>query len=226
MRGRPVALAVNPHVIVRWDVAVTTPGSVFVQYNVYRRNHAETESWTRIAVISDQNTTTYKDYAATGRVEWEYAITQEETTGADTLESAMPDPVAGLLVFNWAYLHWPSAPADSYVPLYSIAITEDVIQQVDYHQAWGRRAGTAFIGDADYSRLSLDGLEDIQLGAIWPALRALLSLQPDEAATFCLRIGASAQRFFVNVDAGQRRGMQASYAPVVSMTEVHYEEAV
>lgn len=213
-----------PCITVRWNQATITSGGTFVQYNVYRRLPPET-AWTRIAVIASVSVTTYRDYAAAGHRTWEYAVTQVETIGIDTLESNFPSPVAGRVDFNWSYLHDVSDPTQ-FVPLYSFLIDENVQQDVQYHAAWGRTQPTAFVGDLDFSHLRISGLPDEFLGEVWDTLREMLSLQPSSAAVFCLRVGVSGQRYFVNASNAAKRGAQATYDPSIELTEVAFSEAV
>lgn len=211
-----------PNIHLRWT-AVEVVG-VFLRYNVQRRAAGES-SYTRIAIIEDVSQTHYHDYTVIAGVTYEYVITQTQTIGATTLESALPTPVQSRVDFRWAYVHAVGDPTQ-FVPLYSFSIDETVDQDATFRQAWGRRAGTAFFGDRDASEIRFDQLPDVQRGEIWEALRHLLSMQPDSAAIFCLRIGVSQQRFFCNLTQGRRRGDQGTYSPSVQVTEVEYEEAV
>lgn len=219
-----VRFAQLPSIDISWTQAVITVGGVFVRYNVYRRIGGET-TWTKIATISTVTVTRYRDFTPSSRVVYEYAVTQEETIGVDTLESAYPTPVAMHVDFNWTYLHWVSNPL-YFVPLYSFNVSEEVQQDVEYKAAWGRTRPTAFIGDLDFSRLRVEMLPDKHRGEVWDSLREMLSLQPTTAAVYCLRVGVSGRRFFVNIDASSRRGQQGTYDAGLGMTETYFEEAV
>jgi hypothetical protein len=213
-----------PGILVTWQQATLDPGGLFLQYNVYRRVSG-TIPWTRIAILSDVTAHSYRDYAAVSRVLYDYAVTQSEVIGASVIESAVATPVHGEVGFNWAYLHAVADPSQ-FVPLYSFSVLEQVNQEVVFRAAWGRTAPTAFVGDLDYSTHRIQGLPDVHRGEIWPALRALLSLQPAAAAVFCLRVGVDATRYFVNIKSAQRQGSQGLQDQTVEFSQVNYDEAV
>lgn len=221
MRNMP-PLPVLPHIEIRWTQAVLS--GTFDVYNVYRRLAGATD-WVCIARIADVTTLVYRDYAVTSRETWEYAVTQTEVIGIDSLESAKPTPVRARVVFDWTYLH-PVHDAPSYVPFYTVDISEQVQQDIEYRAAWGRQQPTAFVGDADFSRLQLLGLSDVHRGYVWERLRAAVSLQRTDAAVYCLRVGIDSRRWFVNVSIASRRLGQGSSDPTIELSEVFYDEAV
>lgn len=221
-----IRIAILPHIEFRWTASALT--GTFVRFSIYRRlvSVAGVGPYVRIATIASITNRVYRDYAVISRETYQYTVTQTETIGADTIEGAFAAPVVGRVIFDYAYLHAVANPSTYYVQLGASDITEDVQQDVTTHVAWGRAQPTAFIGDADYSRLRIAGLDDVQRGRVWEMLRALIALQPAAAAMFCLRIGVSGQRFFVNLEAISRRGGQASYLPDVAAVETFFTEAI
>lgn len=218
---RPAALPVLPSIVIHWDQATVT--GTFIQYNIYRRLPGE--AWVRIGTVSTVTVTRFVDWACAAHTYYEYTVTQTETIGVDTLESAYSTVAHGTVDFDWAYLHSVDDPS-VYVPLYSLDITEQVKQDTQVRGAWGRSQPTMFLGDLDFSVLRVNMLPDVQRGNIWTLVREMLTLQPDAAAIFCLRIGESGQKFFVNIDTAQRGGFRGQYDSDLSLVEVHYSEAV
>lgn len=214
-----------PLVRLTWTQIVPAGGETFVRYVVQRKAAGEA-AWTAVALITSVGTTAYVDYQAQPGVTYYYSVLWIASSGANMLISNAQANITAHLTFDFSWLHDVSDPTKA-VRLDALSMSEELVQSVVLQETWGRSAPSALIGEADFSRFSISlSPHLLNIPTQWTMIRALLVRQRDYGSIFCLRLGASNQRFFCTLSTVSRDYQLRSSEASIDLTEVYYEEAV
>ncbi len=207
-----------------FDATLTTAE---LQYIQARSGVVPLESWTRIAILSnDIEFLKHRDYCAASTTVWEYAVTATATTVTSTLESAKQSPpVSTSMTFTSLFIHDVADPTQFVEIVHQdVNVSEEVVMRA--LQVWSRQAPVYHIGEAQHATITVtatDAFHDNR--AMWDDLIKLLTRQRTNASIFCVR--HRGERYFCQAPtAGRADTRPTLFREAVELPEAHFTEAV
>jgi len=218
-----------PGLQLRWTQPTPGASEAFIKYAIYRREplpsatYPNLTPWTHIQDIASIATTTWTDYEVRSGVTYQYRVFYVASVG---IETRISDAVtnAGQVKWDWLWLHQQEDPTNQ-VCFFSFSADEDMEQDIDFKQAWGRQSPTARIGDTETRRWRVTG-EPLVKRKRWDELVALISAQRTEDALVVARFGRARVLAYCQVISPTRNIGQKGYAPAIQLVEVNHTVGV
>lgn len=184
------------------------------------------DDWLLIAELDEVTRPQYRDYAVASGREYEYASTVTVNAYGELLESEKQDPpLSGSCTFTGIVIQDANDSAQ-YVRLNHREVNVAPALEVEYGQASGRLAPTAFVGELEASRISVVPLPHLlDEHTEWTQLRRLFGRQRSAAITYLIRNGNAPERWYAHLATLSRADAIALGQNTLEFTETHFQES-